>query len=241
MARLGGEASRMKAKAFTLIELLFGISLFSVVLTFAAMALNVSGSAIRASKSHLPSEMKLQNAVDSVSRLVRQAADVSALGDNGLSLKQWYGKPKTVTFLSNTLSQDGNALQGDLLSVNFKIVPADLVNGPLVKVVTIFASVHSQDTSAPKTLFGSVSLRDVPAGSPPPLFLPLPPSQPVSSSPSPEQMPTSPPPPVKAPPPPPPPPTPPIKLPAPRVNCGWRAILCGGEFPPCPGGHAWCL
>ncbi len=150
-------------KGVTLIELLLGVTLFSLLLTLVCSGLQVSQRSLEVSRRQIPPEVILQNAVDSASRYIRQSVDVAGGGTN-LSLKQWDGNWKNLSFDGQTLLWDGVPLQGNLSGVRFSVEP-----GSVAKYVTLWASTSVQDSenhASSKVLESSVSLRDVARATP---------------------------------------------------------------------------
>lgn len=182
-----------RASGTTLFELIIGMALFSLILSFVFSALNTSHLTMAASNRQLPMEFNLQSAMDRAMRFIRQSADVSGSGSL-LQLRQWDNRVKTLAFAKQALFVDTTLLQKNIETANFRVV-----QGSVTKFVTITLGSLYRDpggTVYRKRLVSSVALRQSSSGGAS--------IQPPPSPPSPSSLSPSPPPPLPSPPPPPP-------------------------------------
>jgi prepilin-type N-terminal cleavage/methylation domain-containing protein len=142
----------MRSHGFTLLELLIGVFLFSLVLGMTALGLEVSQKTLLKAENQVPVQSSLQNAMDEITRLIRESKNVSG-GGTTLVLTQWDNRVENVVFSNGILFANNIPLQGGLSQVQF------VVNqGEAVKWVEIALAASG------KALVSSASLRNVPSG-----------------------------------------------------------------------------
>ncbi len=155
-------------RGFTLVELLIGFALFSLLLTMLAIGMQVSHKTLLLSDQATALNFRLQTALDDTVRMVRQAVNVTYYhqpiksSQVGLILTEPDGSSVILSFSNGTLYDNGSPIADNLQSIDFKIKDSGVVKNVMI---TMTADTENASGAAlTKTLISSVSLRNVPPG-----------------------------------------------------------------------------
>lgn len=176
----------------TLIELLVGLLLFSLLIGFAAIGIRNSHQAFIVTRNDEESGMILLHGLDDAARIIRGCAAVEG-GGSLIQCEDSQGSWSTLALANGTLTLNQTPLQAGLYSIDFSIHPGTVSN--YVSISASSVSNHEQLGTTTKTLFTSVALRNNPQPIPSPtptnpLPAPSPSPWPTPTTPSPSPTPT---------------------------------------------------